>query len=111
MSEYCPEANSSGWRQKVKLGLSNYAAKIDLKNAAGVDTWSFAKKVNLANSKSDVYKLDINKLKSVLTNLSYLKSKVNKLDVDKLVPVPVALSKPIDVVKNDAVKKMYIMLR
>ena len=47
------------------------------------------KKTDLGNLNSDVDKLDIDKLKNVLTNLSYLKSKVNKLDVDKLVPVPV----------------------
>ena len=40
-----------------------------------------------------------------------MKSKVDKLEVDKLVPVSVDLSKLNDVVKNDVVKKMYIMLR
>ena len=39
------------------------------------------------------------------TNLSNVKSKVDKLDVDKLVPVPVHLSKLVDVVKGDNVKK------
>ena len=42
------------------------------------------KKINLANLKSDVDKLDIDKLKNVPTNLSNLKTKVDKLDVDKL---------------------------
>ena len=56
-------------------------------------------------------KLDIHKLKNILNNLSNLKSKIDKLDVDKLVPVPVYLSRLSDVVKNDVVKKMYIMLR
>ena len=69
------------------------------------------KKFDLANLKSDVDKLDIDKLKNVPTNLSNLKSKVDKLDVDKLVPVLVDLSKLSDVVKNYDVKKMYIMLR
>ena len=50
-------------------------------------------------------------MKNVLSNLSNVKSKVDKLDVDKLVLVPVDLSKVSDVVKTDAVKKMYIMLR
>ena len=50
-------------------------------------------------------------MKNVLNILNNLKSKVDKLDVDKLVPVPVDLSKLSDVVKNDVVKKMYIMLR
>ena len=55
--------------------------------------------------KSDVDKLDIDKLKNVPTNLSNLKSKADKLDVDKLLPVPVDLSKPSNVVKIDVVKK------
>ena len=55
--------------------------------------------------KSDVDKLDIDKLKNVPTNLSNLKSKTDKLDVDKLLPVPVDLSKPSNVVKIDVVKK------
>ena len=105
MSEYFPEPKSSGRRVKVILDLSNYAAKADLKNAAGVDTSTFAKKVDLANLKSDVDKLDIDQLKNVPTNLSNLNSKVDKLDVVKLVPVSVDLSKLSDIVKNDAVKK------
>ena len=63
------------------------------------------KKTDLANLKSDVDKIDIDKLKSIPTNLKNLKSKVDKLDVDELVSVPVDLSKLSDVVKNDAVKK------
>ena len=55
--------------------------------------------------KSNVDKLDIDKLKNVLTNLSNLTSKVDKLDVDRLVPAPVDLSKLNDVVKNDVVMK------
>ena len=55
--------------------------------------------------------LDIDKMKNVATNLSNLKSKVDKLDVDKLVPALFGLSKLSDAVKNDVVKKMYIMLR
>ena len=106
MSENFPEPKSLGGRVKVELDLSNYATKTNLKNATGVDTLSFAKKTDLANLKSDVDKLDIDKLKNVPTNLNNLKGKVNKLDVDKLVPVPVDLSK-----LSDVVKKMYIMLR
>ena len=60
--------------------MSNYAKKkkkTDLKNAAGVDTSSFAKKDDLANFlKSDVDKLDIHELKNVSSNLNSLKSKV-----------------------------------
>ena len=62
---------------------SNYATKTDLENVTHVDTSSFALKTNLAN----------------------LKTEVDKLDIDKLVPVPVDLSKLKDVVKNDVVKK------
>ena len=96
---------------KVELHLSNYATKGDLKNAAGVDTSQFPKKVDLANLKSDVDKLDIHKLKNVRTNLSHLKNKADKLDIDKLVPVPVDLIKLSDAVKKDVAKHMYIMLR
>ena len=69
------------------------------KNAKGVDISDFAKETDLANSKYDVDKLDIDKLKTLSTNLSNLKSKVDKLDVDKLVSVPVDVSKLSDVVK------------
>ena len=64
----------------------------DFKNATGVDTSKFAKKVDLDNLKSDVDKLDTDKLKNVPTNLSNLKSEVDKLDADELVPVLVDLS-------------------
>ena len=50
-------------------------------------------------------------MKNVQSNLSNLESKVGKLNVDQLVPVPDDLSKLNDVVKNDIVKKMYIMVR
>ena len=63
------------------------------------------KKTDLANLKSDVDKLDIDKLKNTPTNIGDFKSKVDKSDADKLVPVPVDLSKLSDLVKNDVVKK------
>ena len=88
MSEYFPGPTSLE-KLEVELDLSNYATKTDLKNATEIDTSSFAKKVNLASLKSNVDKLDIDKLKNLPTNLSNLKSKVDKLDVDKLLPVPV----------------------
>ena len=96
---------------KVELHLSNYATESDLKNARRVDTSKLVKKIDFAILKSNVDKLDIDKLKNPPNNLSNLKSKVDELDVDKLVPVPVDLSKLSDVVKNDVFKKMYIMLR
>ena len=61
-----------------------YATKSDLKNARWVDTSSFANKTHLTNLKSDIDKLDIDKLKNVPSNLSNLKSKVDKLDVGKI---------------------------
>ena len=76
MSEYFLEPKSSGGRVAVELDLSNYASKADLKNATGFDTSKCAKKVNLANLKSDVDKLDIDKLKNLTSNLSNLKIKV-----------------------------------
>ena len=88
MSEYFPGPTSLE-KAEVELDLSNYATKTDLKNATEIDTSFFAKKVNLASLKSNVDKLDIDKLKNLPTNLSNLKSKVDKLDVDKLLPVPV----------------------
>ena len=60
--------------------------------------------VDLANLISNVGKLDIDKLKNVLTNLSNLKSKVD-IYKSKLLPVLVDLSKLSDVVKNDVVEK------
>ena len=63
--------------------MSNYATKTDSKNVTHVDTSCFAIKTNLAN----------------------LKTEVDKLDIEKLAPVPVDLSKLSDVVKNDVVKK------
>ena len=100
-----PEPKSSGGRVKVELDLSTYATKEVFKTATGVDTSKFAKKVDLGRLKSDVDKLDIDKLEKVSTGLSSLKSKLDQLDIDKLVPVPVDLNKPSDVAKIDAVKK------
>ena len=70
MSEYFPKPKSSGGRVKVGLDLSNYTTKAYLKNATGVDKSKFPKKVDLANLKYNVEKLDINKLKNVPANLS-----------------------------------------
>ena len=72
---------------KVKIDLSNYATKRDIKNNSHIDTSSFALK----------------------TNLSSLKTKVDELDIDKLIPIPNDLSKLSNVVKNDVVKKLYII--
>ena len=67
----------------VKVDLSNYATKSDIKNISHVDTSSF----------------------SLKTNLGSLKTEVDKLDIDKLAPDLVDLSKLSDPVKNDVIKK------
>ena len=63
MSQYFPKPFNShfGDSIKVKIDLSNYATKI-LKNISHVDTSSFALKTNLASLKTEVDKLDIDKL-------------------------------------------------
>ena len=104
MSEYFPEQKSLG-ANDLSLDLSNYATKPDLKNATGINSLDFAKKTNLANLKSDVDKLDIDKFKNVPSNLSNFKSKVDQLDIGKLGTTPVDLSKLSNVVKIDVVKK------
>ena len=84
MSQYFPKPYEPlGGDINIKVDLSSYATKSDLKNISRVDTSSFALK----------------------TNLSSLKSEVNKLDIGKLVAVPVDLSKLSGLVKNDVVKK------
>ena len=105
MSDFNISDPRSFGKVNVELDLSNHAIKIDFKNATGIDTSSFPRKVDLARLKSNVAKLDIGKLKNVPTNLSNLKSKVDKIGVDKLLPVPVDLSKLSDAVKNNIVKK------
>ena len=72
-----------GGDRNVKVDLSKYARKADIKNISNVGTSRFVLKTNLAT----------------------LKTEFDKLDIDKLVPVPVDLSKQSDVVKNNLVKK------
>ena len=67
--------------------MSNYATNADLKNVTHVNTSGFSLKTNLAG----------------------LKTEVNELDIDKLAPVPVDLSKLSNVVRNDVVKKMFMI--
>ena len=79
MSQYFPNSNEPFGRDiKVKIDLSNYATKTDIKIISHVDTSSFALKSNLGS----------------------LKAEVGNLDTDNLVPVPVDLSKLRDVVKT-----------
>ena len=106
MSQYFPKPYEPfGGDINVKIDLSNYATKTDIKNILRIDTSSLALKSNLASLKTEVDRLDIDKLKSLPNNWSNLKSKVDKLYIDKSAPVPVDLSKLSNVVKNEVVKK------
>ena len=83
MSQYFPPYNNSSNNIKVELDLSNYATKDDAKNITHIDVSSYATK----------------------TNLAALKTEVDKIDVDKLKTVPDDLAKLSNVVKNEVVKK------
>ena len=62
MSQYFPKPYEPfGGNINVKVDLSNYETKDDIKNIAHVDTSSFAVKTNVANLKTEVDKLDIDK--------------------------------------------------
>ena len=63
MSYYLPDKSSSN-NIKVELDLTNYATKTDLNNITHVDANSFASKTNLAALKTEVDKIDIDKLKT-----------------------------------------------
>ena len=83
MSQYFPSYGSSTGNVKVQLDLTNYSTKDDAKNIKHVDVSSYASK----------------------TNLAVLKTEVDKIDTDKLKTVPNDLAKLGNVVKNDVVKK------
>ena len=83
MSQYFPTPSLDYKNIKVEIDLSNYATKKEINDITHVDTSNFALKTNLAN----------------------LKTEVDKLDVDKLAPVRVDLSKLSNLVNNDVVKK------
>ena len=80
---YYPQYKSSSNNVKVELDLTNYATKNDLKNITHVDVSSFASK----------------------TNLAALKSEVDKIEVDKLKTAPVDLGKLTNAIESDLVKK------
>ena len=63
----------------VKIDLSNYARKTDLKNVSHVDVSSFALKSNLANLKAEVDKLDIDKLTPFSDDLAKLSNVVKMI--------------------------------
>ena len=106
MSQYFPKPYEPFCGDiNVKVDMSNYATKSDLKDATGIDTSKLAAKSDLVSLKTEVDKLDIDKLKYVPINSSNLKIKLDKLDIDKLTPVPVNLSKLSNVVKNEEIVK------
>ena len=72
MSQYFPKPFKNFRDIRVRLDLSNYVTKADIKNIAHVHTSNFALKTNLANWKTEVDKLDINKLVPVPTDLRKL---------------------------------------
>ena len=66
MSQYFPKTYEPFGRTiNVKVDLSNYAKKADLKNISHIDASSFVIKSNLASLKTEVDKLDIDKLTPV----------------------------------------------
>ena len=83
MSQYFPPYNNSSGKLKVELDLSNYATKKDIKDIIHIDASGFASK----------------------TNLAALKTELDKIDNDKLKTVPDDLAKLTNVVKNEVVKK------
>ena len=83
MSTYFLAYKKSGNNMKVELDLANFATKDDMKNITHVDVSSYASK----------------------TNLAVLKTEVDKIDVDKLKTVPDDLAKLTNVGKNETVKK------
>ena len=105
MSQYFPKPYEPfGGCINVKVDLSNYATKTELKNATGTDGSKLAAKSDLVSLKAEVDKLGIDKLKSVPTILNNLKSKGDISDIGKL-KTTVDLSKLSNVVKNDVFKK------
>ena len=83
MSTYFPPYNNSSENIKVELDLSNYATKQVIKDITHMDASGFASK----------------------TNLAALKTEVDKIDTDKLKTVPDDLAKLTNVVKNEVVEK------
>ena len=76
MSQYYPPYRSSSNNIKVELDLANYATKTDLKNITHIDVSSFTSKANLAALKTEVYKIDADKLKTTTADLAKLTNAV-----------------------------------
>ena len=119
MSQYFPKPYEPlGGDINVKVDLSNYATKADLKNSTGIATSKSALKSNLANFKAKIDKTDVGKLKPVSNDLSKksnvannevakktvydkLVAKVNNLNISGFV-----LKTKYDVYKSDLEKKI-----
>ena len=76
MSTYYPPYKSSSNNIKVELDLTNYATKTDFKNITHIDVSSFARKTNLPALKTQVDKIDVDKLKTVADDLAKLSNVV-----------------------------------
>ena len=76
MSSQCFPRYGSTNNIKVELDLDNYATKDDAKNITHVDVSSYATKTNLAALKSEVDKIDVDKLKTVPADLAKLSNVV-----------------------------------
>ena len=76
MSTYYPLDKSSSSNVKVELDLTNCATKTDLKNIMHIDVSSFASKTNLAALKTEVDKIDVDKLKTAPVDLAKLTNAV-----------------------------------
>ena len=83
MSIYYPPYKNSSNNIKVELDSANYATKTDLKNITHVDVSSFASKTNLAALKTEVDKIDADKLKTTPGDLSKLTNAVEHDVVQK----------------------------
>ena len=79
MSQYYPPYKSSSNNIKIELDLTNYATKNDLKNITHVDVSSFASKTNLAALKTEVDKIDADKLKATPVDLAKLTKLLNMM--------------------------------
>ena len=83
MSQYFPPYNNSSGNIKVELDLSNYATKKDIKDITHVDTSSYALKNNLAALKTELDKIDTDKLKTVFGDLAKLSNVAKNAVVKK----------------------------
>ena len=82
-SQYFPPYSKHNASVNVELDLSNYATKDDVKNITHVDVSTFASKTNLAALKTEVDKLDTNKLKTTPADLAKLTNAVDNELVKK----------------------------